>query len=97
MNIYRSTNSTHFYYEYLQECKLQLTSCQVSQENSYSISHLLGTVTASWLDSDGKVTIDNCRQHGDWASNGSVVTVLPAVNNGDYTITVQSLWSHCAQ
>ena len=34
-----------------------------SQQNSYSISHLLGTaVTTLWLDSDSVVTIVNCRQ-----------------------------------
>ena len=49
-----------------------------TQQNSYSASHLLDTVTTQWLDS-------NC-----------VVTVLPAVNNDDYTITVQSPCSHCA-
>ena len=65
-------------------------------ENSYSISHLLGTVTTQWLDSDGVVTVDNCQQHGDWAANGSLITVPPAANNGDYTVTVQSLCSHCA-
>ena len=64
-----------------------------TQENSYFISHQLGTVT-TWLDSDGVVIVNNCQQHGDWAANGSVVTVLPAVNNGDYTVTVQSLCSH---
>ena len=30
-----------------------------------SLSHLLGTVTTQCLDSDGVVTVDNCRQHGD--------------------------------
>ena len=34
-----------------------------TQQNSYSISHLLGTVTRQWLDSDGIVTVDNCQQH----------------------------------
>ena len=57
--------------------------CAVSntQQNSYSISHLLlrNTVTTQLLESD------------------SVVTVLPAVVNSDYTVTVQSLCSHCAQ
>ena len=67
-----------------------------TQQNSYSISHLLGTVTTQWLDSDSVVTVDNCQQHGDWAASGSVVTVLLAVNNGDYTVTIQSLCSHCA-
>ena len=66
-----------------------------TQQNSYSISHLLATVTTKWLDGDGVVTVDNCRQHSDWAANGSVVTILPAVENGDYTVTVQSLCSHC--
>ena len=38
----------------------------VTQQNSYSISHLLGTVTTQWLDSNGVVTVVNCRQHGDY-------------------------------
>ena len=37
-----------------------------SQQNSYSISYLLGTVTTQWLDSDSVVPVDNCRQHGDF-------------------------------
>ena len=36
----------------------------VTQQNSFSISHLLGTVTTHWLDSDGVVTVVNCQQHG---------------------------------
>ena len=51
---------------------------------------------AQWLDSDGVISVDNYWQHGDWAANGSVVTVLPALNNSDYTVTVQSLCSHCS-
>ena len=43
----------------------------LTQQNSYSISHLLGTVTTQWLDSDGVVSVVNCRQHGD---------------HGDYTV-----------
>ena len=46
-----------------------------------------------WLDSADVVTVDNCRQHGDGAANGSVVTMQPAVNNSD--VTVQSPCSHC--
>ena len=40
-----------------------------TQQNSYSISHLLGTVTTQWLDSDGIVTVDNCRQHSDYTDD----------------------------
>ena len=62
-----------------------------AQQNSYCISHLLGLVTTWWLDSDSEVvTVANWRQHCDWAANGSVVTVPVAVNNNDYTVTVQS-------
>ena len=41
---------------------------QHTQENFYSISHLLDTVTTQRLDSDGVgvVTIVNCRQPGDY-------------------------------
>ena len=67
-----------------------------TQQNSYSIGHLLGTVTTQWLHSDGVVIGVNCRQHGDYTAIGSSVTVPPAVVNSDYTVTVQSLCSHCA-
>ena len=70
-----------------------------TQQNSYSISHLLGTVTTLWSDSDCVVTVDNCRQSSDYnTANGSPVTALPAVVNGDYTVTVQSqcMPSDCA-
>ena len=64
---------------------------------AYSINNLLDTVTTQCLDSDSVVSIVNSWQCGDYAANGSVVTVLPAVSsNGDYTITVQSPCSHCA-
>ena len=39
-----------------------------TQQNSYSISHLLDTVTTHWLDSDCAVTAVNCRQHGDYTA-----------------------------
>ena len=59
-------------------------------------SFSLGTVTTQRLDidSDGAVTIVNSWQHGDYTPIGSSVTVLPAVNNGDYTVTVQSPCCH---
>ena len=55
-----------------------------TQENSYSISHLLGTVTEQWR-------CNYCWQlpAAQWLH--CVITVLSAVNNGDYTVTVQSL------
>ena len=37
-----------------------------TQQHSYSISNLLGTMTTQWLVSDGVVTVGNCRQHGDY-------------------------------
>ena len=67
-----------------------------TQQNSYSISHLLGTVTTLWLDSDCVVTIDNCRRHGEYTAICSSVSVLPAVFNSQYTVTVQSQRSDCA-
>ena len=66
-----------------------------TQENSYSISHLLGTVTTQWLESDSAVTVNNCQQPRDWATNDSVVTVLPAISNSDYIVTIQVPRSHC--
>ena len=50
---------------------------------------MIGQLTVS----NGDYTAANCRQDGDWAANGSVVTVLSAVNNGDYTLTVQTVES----
>ena len=69
----------------------------LSQQNSYSISHLQDEVTTRWLDSDSVVT-GNYQQHGDYmyTAIGSSVTVLPEVSNGDYTVTVQLLGSHIA-
>ena len=72
----------------------EITILLNTQQNSYSIGHLLGRVTTHWLDSDGVVTIANYQEHSDWAANGSVVTVLPAVNIGDNIVTVLSLCSH---
>ena len=37
-----------------------------TRQNSYSISHLLGTVTTQCVVSDGVVTVDNFRQHDDY-------------------------------
>ena len=37
--------------------------------------------------SDSVVTVDNCQQHGDFTAIGSLVTVLLAVGNGDFTVT----------
>ena len=39
------------------------TSLFDTQQNSYSISHLLGTVTTWWLDSDGVIKAVNCWEH----------------------------------
>ena len=61
----------------------------ITQQNSYFLNHVLDTVTTWWLDSDSVVTVANCQQHDDQATNGSVVTMLPAVNNSDI-VTVQS-------
>ena len=47
------------------------------------------------LDSDSVVTVVNCQQHDDYTAICSSVTVLPAVVNGDYTVTVQSPHSYC--
>ena len=75
----------------------QVRLCVIdTQQNSYSISHLIGTITTLWLDSDCVMTTGNCRQHGDLAAIGSVVTVLPAVVNSSYTVTIQSQSSDCA-
>ena len=44
-----------------------------TQQNSYSIGHLLGTVTTHLLDSDSVVTADNCQQHSDYVHSWSTV------------------------
>ena len=63
-----------------------------TQQNSYSISHLLDIVTTQWMDSDSVVTVGIWLQHGDWATNGSVVTICCwHFVKSDYTVTVQSL------
>ena len=41
----------------------------LSQQNSYSIGHLLVTVTTQWPDTDSIVTTDNCQQHSDYAAS----------------------------
>ena len=69
---------------------------KTTHQNSYSFSHLLRTVTTRWLDSDSVVITANCWQHGDWIANGSLVTMLPTVNNGNNTVTVKSPCSHSA-
>ena len=65
-----------------------------TQQDSYSIPHLLDTVTKQWLDSDSVVTVVKCWQHGDYTANGSYVNLLLAVINSDYTVIVQSLCSY---
>ena len=42
---------------------------EITQQNSYSIRYLLGTVTTKWPHSDGVVTVDNYWQHGDYTVN----------------------------
>ena len=41
-----------------------------------------------WLDRDGVVTDDNSLQHSDYTVDQLwVVTLLPAINSGDYTVS----------
>ena len=47
-----------------------------TQQKSYSISHLIYTVTTPWLESDCVVTVDISRQSGDCAANGSALLTL---------------------
>ena len=55
------------------------------------------TYAAQWLESDCVVTILNYRQHCHYTLLIiCVVTVLQAVVKSDYTVTLQSLCSHCA-
>ena len=54
-----------------------------TQQNSYSFSHLDDTVTTK-LDSDGVVIVSMANTQ----LTNCVVTVLPAVVNSDYTVTI---------
>ena len=50
----------------------------------------------------GVTDVINCRQHSDYMyihgwSTVSVVTMLPAVNNCNYIVPLQSLYNHCAK
>ena len=59
-------------------------------------NHTIGKVNTQWLDS--VITDDKSRQ-ARWPHiyiNCVVTVLLPAVNNSVYTVTVQSLYSHCA-
>ena len=38
----------------------------ITQQKSYPIRHLLGTVTTQWLDGESVVTVYDRRQHGDY-------------------------------
>ena len=56
-------------FNFLDTTRNQYTQCVevlLTQQNSYSTSHLQGTVTTQWLDSDGVITVVNCRQHGNY-------------------------------
>ena len=48
------------------------------------------SVFSARVKSPSVVTFANSRQHSNYTASGSSVTVLPAFNNGDYTVTVQS-------
>ena len=56
--------------------------CPLLKFDKLSISHLLGTVTTQWLDSDGLVIVDNRQQHGDYTVD-------------QLCMTTPSLSSHC--
>ena len=58
-----------------------------TQQNFNSICHLLDTVTTWWLDSDSLVTVGKCLQHSDYTATGTSVTMLPAINNSDHTLS----------
>ena len=48
-------------------------SVELTQQNSYSISYLLGPVTTQWLDSDGVVTTVNCQQQRDYTGDYTAI------------------------
>ena len=65
------------------------------QQNSYSIRHQLVTVTTmQW---NGQWQCSHCWQYPAAELINCVITMLPAVYNTDYTVTVQSPYSHCAK
>ena len=66
-----------------------VTHTSMHSKNSCPSVPFLGTVTARWLDSDSVVTIARCRQHVDWATNGSAPCCRQLI-----TMTTLSLSSH---
>ena len=94
---------------WLDDCCLQICSqpttllflsdahSEGTQQKSYSISHLLDTVTTLWLDSDGVVTVINCQQHGDYTvvqlcSHRLLTTVTTLPLSSHCVVTVLSRW-----
>ena len=65
-----------------------------TQQNFYSISHF--AALDSYMATDTVQSLLLTTGNSDWAASDSVVTMLLSVNNIDYTVTVQSLCSHCA-
>ena len=71
-------------------CWVQLES---SQQNSF---HQSPTRYSDWTVT--AKSLCNCRQHGNYTVDQlCVVTMLLAVVSSDYTVTIQSLCSHCAK
>ena len=64
--------------------------CLLTQQSSYSITPLHGTATLWWLNSGSLVAVDNCLKNGDCTVDHLCSHLLLAVNNADYTFTVQS-------
>ena len=69
------------------------SNLNVSSYRAKLLFHQSPTRHSDCIGSDGVVTLDNCWYH---TAIGSSVTMLPAINNGEYTVTVQSLCGHCA-
>ena len=73
-----------------------LLNTWLSQQNSYSVSHLLGTVTTQWLDSDCVVTVITQGLHS-WSTVESpccrhLTTLTTPSLSSHYVITAPSRW-----
>ena len=62
---------------------------QYTQQNSYSTSHYAALLQHNHWSVTVQSSPVNCQPRDDYTAVGSSVTVLLAISNGDYTVTVQ--------
>ena len=62
---------------------IKLVDVRCEEDNAYTAkllfhqSHILGTMTTQWLDSDVEVTVDNCWQQGDYTVDQMIEFLHP--------------------